>query len=232
LHDSTDIAVNHLLYMDDIKLYSKSESNLLIMITNLNKFSQEIKMNFNASKCNTMAIKKGQPASCKPISLGDNGTIHCLEGPKAKYKYLGIWEADSIKHEEMKIEVKTEYRKRLRQILKSKLNGPNKISGINQYAVPVVRYSAGIIKWSKAEISQLDTGTRKLMTIYGCFARKDDVDRLYVKRIEGGRGLLNIEDAIKSEVRIMSEYISESRNKTLKACQPTNVKVSDPSGVF
>ena len=47
------------------------------------------------------------------------------------YKYLGILEADDVKHEEMKDQIKKESIKRVRNILKSKLNGGNIILGVN-----------------------------------------------------------------------------------------------------
>ena len=47
------------------------------------------------------------------------------------YTYLGILELDEIKEHEMKNKVTAEYKRRLRLILKSKLNGKNKIQAIN-----------------------------------------------------------------------------------------------------
>ena len=37
-------------------------------------------------------------------------------------------------------------------MLKSKLNGKNKIKAINTWAVAVLRYGAGIIKWTESEL--------------------------------------------------------------------------------
>ena len=54
-------------------------------------------------------------------------------------------EADEIKHGEMKETVGTEYIRRIRKILGSKLNGGNIIKAINSRAVSVIRYGAGII---------------------------------------------------------------------------------------
>ena len=72
------------------------------------------------------------------------------------YKYLGILEADGIKHDEMKEQLKKEYIRRVRNVLKSKLNWGNIISAINSRAVSTVRYGAGIIKWTKNELEELD----------------------------------------------------------------------------
>ena len=49
------------------------------------------------------------------------------------YTYPDILELDEIKEQEMKIKVTVEYKRRLRLILKSKLNGKNKIQAINTW---------------------------------------------------------------------------------------------------
>ena len=86
----------------------------------------------------------------------------------------------------MKGRIKKEYIRRVKNILKSKLHGGNIISAINSRAVSIVRYGAGIISWTKKELEKLDRKTRKLMTMNGAHHPKADVDRLYLKRCEGG----------------------------------------------
>ena len=48
-----------------------------------------------------------------------------------------------------------EYKKRLTLVLKSKLNGKNKVNAINTWAVSILRYRAGIIRWTKEELKTL-----------------------------------------------------------------------------
>ena len=67
-----------------------------------------------------------------------------------EYTYLGILELDEIKEHEMKSTA--EYKGRLRLILKSKLNGKNKIQTINTWAVALLRYGAEIINWKLDEL--------------------------------------------------------------------------------
>ena len=45
----------------------------------------------------------------------------------------------------------------MRFILKSKLNGKNKFQATNRWAAVVLRYGAGIVKWSKEELQSLDS---------------------------------------------------------------------------
>jgi hypothetical protein len=56
----------------------------------------------------------------------------------------------------MKERLKREYNRRLRIILKSELNAWNKITAIGALAVPVLRYSFGIINWRIKDIKKID----------------------------------------------------------------------------
>ena len=107
----------------------------------------------------------------------------------------------------MKNLIRKEYLRRVRRILQSQLLGKNKITAINTLAVPVVRYSGGIVKWTKLELADMDRKTRKALTTHRGLAKMSDVSRLYVKRNEGGRGLLSIEDCIRDEETAVLEYI-------------------------
>jgi hypothetical protein len=52
----------------------------------------------------------------------------------------------------MKERLNEECTRRLRMILKSELNAKNKITAIGALAIPVSRYSFGIINWRLDEI--------------------------------------------------------------------------------
>ena len=62
----------------------------------------------------------------------------------------------------MKERLKQEYRRRLRMIMKSELNARNKITATGDLAVPVLRYSFGIINWRIEEIKPIDRKTIKM----------------------------------------------------------------------
>jgi hypothetical protein len=93
-------------------------------------------------------------------------------------------------------------------ILKSELNTRNKITAIGALAFPVLRCSFGIINWRNEEIKQIDRKTRKKLTMYKMHHPKADIDRLYVKRKEGGRGLVKVEAGCKAEIFNIAEYLS------------------------
>ena len=98
--------------------------------------------------------EKRKQVHCEGIDLGDGVVIE--EADEEGYKYLGILERDDICQEKMKEKVQSEYYKRFKAVLKSKLNGGNVINTINIWAVAKVRYEAGIINWNKGELDKID----------------------------------------------------------------------------
>jgi len=72
----------------------------------------------------------------------------------------------------------------------------------------VLRYSFGVIKWRTEEIKKIDKKTRKILTMYKMHHPQADIDRLYVKRKEGGRGLVQIVAAYKAEIINIAEYLN------------------------
>ena len=102
-----------------------------------------------------------------------------------------------------------EYLRRLRLVLGTELSAKNKIQAIGSLAVPVLRYNFGIVtrKWHQEELQKLDRKMRNLLTIYGQRHPKADVDRLYVPRKQGGRGLMQLETAHAVEITKLVEYV-------------------------
>ena len=207
--------VNHLLFMDDLKLYGKSEKQVDTLLNTVRVFSQDIGMQFGINKCAVLVLKRGKVVRCEGIEMPNNQVLKSL-GEGEGYKYLGMLEADAVKHMEMKENVTNEYYRRVRKILKSKLNGGNVINAINTRAVAIIRYGAGIIKWTKEELRNIDRKTRKLMNMHRALHPQADVDRLYIKRAEGGRGMISVEDCVEIETNSLHQYIIESKEKLLK----------------
>ena len=102
--------------------------------------------------------------------------------PRKAYKYLGIEECFGIQHKNENEKLKKEYLRRLRLVLGTELRLKNKIQAIGSLAVPVLRYSFGIVNWQQEELQKLERKTRKLLTIHEQHKTKEDVDRLHVPR--------------------------------------------------
>ena len=206
--------LNHLLFMDDLKLFGKNEEQIDSLVNTVHIFSTDIGMEFGLRKCGVVTLKRGKLARCEGIELPDGEVMKEVE--QEGYTYLGIVELDKIKEKEMKEKITREYKRRLRLILKSKLNGRNKITAMNTWAVAIFRYGAGILDWKGCELKSLDRTTRKTMTMYGAFHPKSDVDRLYLKRHEGGRGLISIEHCVRGEENSLGLYVKNSAEKLIQ----------------
>ena len=129
-------------------------------------------MEFGQKKCGVVILKKGKLFKFDGIHLPNQEIMKELD--ENGYTYLGILELDEIKEDKMKIKVTAEYKWRLRLILKSKLNGNNKIQAINTCVVALLRYGAGIINWKVDELKKMDTTTRKTLMVYGDLHPKSD----------------------------------------------------------
>ena len=77
--------------------------------------------------------------------------------------------------------VSKEYIRRLRKVLKSKLNGGNLVRGVNTWAVSLLRYSAAFVSWRKSKLEAKDKKTTMLCITYGALHPRSDVDRLYIE---------------------------------------------------
>ena len=87
--------IDHLLYMDDLKLYAKNEQQLDSLVQTVRTFSKDIGMQFRIDKCALIILKRGKRTVCEGKSLPDNLVIKSLEEDGSN-KYLGILEADQI----------------------------------------------------------------------------------------------------------------------------------------
>ena len=90
-------------------------------------------MEFGLEKCASLVMKKGKVVVYDGITLPDDKMIKNLQEDES-YKYLGVQELDNIKSSEMKERVSKEYKRRVRKVLETKLNGNNIIKAINTWA--------------------------------------------------------------------------------------------------
>ena len=136
--------INHLFYVDDLKLYGTNDNQLAGLMNTVKHISDDTKMEFGLDKCAKATFKRGKKVQAEGIQLNDNQVIQDLEQSET-YKYLGMEEGEGLQHHEMKGKIRKEYKRRVKLVLKSELNARNKIAAINTLAVPVIVYSYGII---------------------------------------------------------------------------------------
>ena len=204
--------LNHLLFIDDLKIYGKDKDQLDSLVQTVRIFSNDIAMTFGIEQCAMVEMKRGK--------LIDSGGLDPPEGEKInpwKMKNLGVLENDKIKSTEMKDILRQEYFRRVKKILISKLNEGKIIQAINSRAVSlIIRYGAGIIDWRKDELKDIDRKTRKLFAMHRSMHPQSDVDRLYWKRAEGGRELKSVEEVVELEKTSLGYYLEQTEEVLLK----------------
>ena len=209
------------MYINYIKLFAKNKKELETLIHTVRIYSEDVGMEFGIEKFALLVMKSGKRHRTDVMELPNQDKIRTL-AENETYKYLGIFEADTIKQVEMKDKIQKEYLRRTRKLLETKLSSRNLIKGINTWAVPLVRYLGPFLKWARNELRQMDQRTRKLMTMHKLLHPRDDVDKLYVTRKEGGSGLASIEDSVDTSIQRLEDYIEKhvrglitaSRNNT------------------
>ena len=106
--------INHVLFMDYLKLYSRSEKGLDSVQTG-RVFSEDIGMEFGIEKCAMLVMGKGKIVKSVGIELPVGKVIKLLQEGES-YKYLGILEADRFLEEKMKLNVSKEYIRKIKKV--------------------------------------------------------------------------------------------------------------------
>ena len=71
-----------------------------------------------------------------------------------------------------------------------------------------------------------------MFIIYGALHPKSDVDRLYIPRKEGGRGLTSIEDCVELAIRGLEVYVHGSEERLIQAARGEKIDGLEASSVL
>ena len=179
--NTTENTFNHLFYVDDLKLYAQSESDINRLIKTTEEFSSDIKMNFGIDKCAKLVTKKGKIIS-EQVHDDLNFTYLTEEN---SYKYLGYNQQLIRNEKQIKVRLINTFMKRVETLLRTELTGKNKIKGINTWAIPILIYSFGVINWNNTELEDINRKIRVIMTKYRFHHPKSATERIYLPRKEG-----------------------------------------------
>ena len=212
--------LSHLQFMDDLKLFAKDEKEINGLLSTAQIFSNDIQMEFGIKKCGILVMKRGKATSTEGIELPSGDTIKYIE--KEGFKYLGTLGFDYVKENNMIRNFQREYFRRSKPVMRRQLNGQKKIRALNTRAISMLRYGAGILDWRKNVLNEMDRKTRKIMTINKEFHPKSNINRLYVPRSKGGRGLLSCKSPIMTEENSLGWYIKHQVEPLLVAVKNSN----------
>ncbi|KAL0867793.1 hypothetical protein ABMA27_008500 [Loxostege sticticalis] len=174
-----DTNISHLMYMDDIKLFTNSEKNLQQLIDITSYFSKDINMKFGLDKCRKLHIKRGKIVHSNIET--EEIRIPTMDEDEL-YKYLGVQQSKGINHINIKKQLTGEYFKRLNLICKRPLYSKNLFKAINTFAIPILTYSFGIIKWTLTDLKKLEMKTRSKLSRNRYAHPKSAIERMTLER--------------------------------------------------
>ena len=75
---NSSTVINHLVYMDDIKLYGRSQQEIESLIRTVNIFFDDIHVSIGATKCNITSVHRGHLVESNSVVLSSGDIIHPL----------------------------------------------------------------------------------------------------------------------------------------------------------
>eukprot|EP00957_Ditylum_brightwellii_P057355 4349336-Ditylum_brightwellii.AAC.1 len=132
------------------------------------------------------------------------------------YTYLGILESSDFLTQKVKDSTVKGHYVCVRKICKAQLSGHITMMAICPFAVPVMRYTFGVMKWNKGESANIDRKARKILTQHGLHHPKVNVHHLYLHQTQGGRGPTGIVDTHAQEWTAFAQYIALSKDSFTK----------------
>ena len=93
------------------------------------------------------------------------------------------------------------------------MNSYNQLTAHNTFAVPLISLTIGVLDWTRHEIDQLDVKTRKVLAMTGSMHTNSDINRLYITRKKGGRGLQCIADIFDTRLVHLAQHVKDEKEQ-------------------
>lgn len=191
--------INHIYYMDDLKLYSDSKEGLKAMIQTVRTTAGKIGLRMNEKKCaivQTCITDEAEGVDGIPVLNKDE-----------VYKYLGVEECTMAKAKVGFERVAEEMLQRTEKLWSMDRTARQAVNDFNGAVIPVAKYlfinlidsdtSVGSVRiWSR----EFDHQIRKVAAKANLRYKVGSVDRLYLKTSLGGIGLTSLEDTLLESV--------------------------------
>lgn len=197
--EANEIRRNHLAYIDDMKLMARTEEELRQMCKTTEECLEAIGLELNAKKS----------ASNIEEAIGKK-----MEGHDV-YKYLGIIEDNSsrIEKEKNKEAIKNKIIERVDKITNTNLTGKNMIHAINEYAITLIDYHTGLVDMKEKDHQEIDKEIKKVMYKKKLIRNAANIDRIYIRRKEQGRGLSSVVEKVENILLKFHVNLEENQEK-------------------
>lgn len=195
--------VNHLYYMDDLKIYAESEKDLETAMEVVKSASLHLNLHMNSKKCATAHISAAKRKGSTQSTDAGMADIPQL-GQGDCYKYLGIEQGtNGTAFSELGTRLTEKVLAKTEKIWKSELTFHQMVKATNTSVMPILRYAyinsfVGAKTFSSVTASArgIDSKIKEILTQNKARFSKCNVDRLYLPTEMGGYGLTSAEDLL------------------------------------
>ena len=201
--------VTHMFFMDDLKTYEEGKKPLEETVGLVEEVSGAIGMTLGLKKCAVSHARKGKVARGGSTTLPSGNALEEVEYGSS-YKYLGVEQLMGAKLLHVRRRIKSEYLSRVKRVWKSKVNARSKVKLHNTWSAAVLRYFFGAVRWGKGDLRGMDRATRKIMRRCQNHRYGAALEKLYLPRSQGGRGLQSVELMWEREVASVGQYLGNS----------------------
>lgn len=201
---------NHLLYCDDLKVYTASEREAGVAIEIVKRGSSATGQKLGLAKCAASHMIRGKIVQGESLEIGGVGNIEIGGDP---YKYLGVKQLLGLGDSAAtRVERECKIMGDLRKILSTNLSGKLMTQALNTKVLGAVRYYICTGLWNRTQIKVLDQKVRVILGRKRYRESKSAAERLYINRSAGGRGVQKLEDLYDQCVVSLVGYFSTSND--------------------
>ena len=202
-----NMELNHITYMDDIKLLSTTESGLVEGKLLTEKILTKISLHINSNKSGALDnIQSPEAREIISIPLINQNTT---------YKYLGLPQSNIVDQKSSKQRIITEFSERAATISTTKLNFINLRTAMNETCVSLINYTTGILEWSQNELKEFNNVIIKTLKAMKYQERSSNIDRVFLSKELGGLGFRALPQVHNSQVLRMGERIEARGTENL-----------------
>ena len=197
------------LFVDDLKVYQESDNALSNVNEIIVQASHDTRACHGVSKCAEIIFEHGKMVRGEGLQVLEERMKTMDPDENEIYKFLGIEQADGVRTKTVFEKVKEEVLKRVKMIANTKLDGANLIKVVNIKVIPGAAYAMNICRFNVRELKELDQTIKRELQGNNMLGNQTSDERLYLKRVKGGRGLKSLRDTYK-ETRLLHGQINKS----------------------
>uniref|UniRef100_A0A914E9U9 Reverse transcriptase domain-containing protein n=1 Tax=Acrobeloides nanus TaxID=290746 RepID=A0A914E9U9_9BILA len=205
------VRVNHLYYVDDLKQFTTSPSELSKALDGVSRLGKAIGLTINTKKCAQVHLRSRDQLSERSKRLD---SIPLL-GTSESYKYLGMEQNVHLSQHEVLDRLEAAVTKQAKAIWSSKRTFGQKVADTNATIMAKARYAYQNIVVGTGRFESTVKRANKLDSMIQCILKDNkakqnasSVDRLKVDRTEGGLGLQTFAETLEHAVVYCWAYLA------------------------